>query len=107
MCVCVCVCVHVSLCVCVCMCVCVCAGAAGAGVRGEGGDHGRRLRSGRAQRHHHEPPHASGLDVPMVLSAALQLPASGEDLPQSGAQGRARLRSVHTLINNRTAPGRA
>ncbi len=97
-CVCVCVCSDDEcVCVCVfalmmCLCVCVCAGAAGAGVRGEGGHHGRRLRSGRAQHHHHEPPHASGLDVPVELSAALQLPASGEGLPQSGAQGCARLR---------------
>lgn len=40
-----------------------------AGIWGEGCNNRRRLHSGGAQRDHHEPPHPSGLDVPLVLSA--------------------------------------
>lgn len=64
----------------------------GAGVQGEGGDHRRRLHSGREKCDHHEPPHPSGLDVPVVLSAPVQLPSPGEDLPQGRPEGGSWLR---------------
>lgn len=73
-------------------------GSVGARVRGEGGHHGWRVCPWRTQRDHHEPPYASGLDVPLVLSAEAQLPPPGEDLPQSCSQSRAwfRLASCRT-----------
>lgn len=66
----------------------------GTGVWGESGDNRWWLHSGGEKRDHHEPPHPSGLDVPVVLPAQVQLPSSGEDLPQGCPEGCARLRWV-------------
>ena len=55
---------------------------AGAGVWGESGDNRWRLHSRREKCDYYEPPYPSGLDVPVVLSAQVQLSSSGEDLPQ-------------------------
>lgn len=66
----------------------------GAGVQGESGDNRRRLYSGREKCDHHESPHPPGLDVPVVLSAQVQLPSSGEDLPQGCPEGCSWLRCV-------------
>lgn len=66
-----------------------------AGVWGEGGDNRWWVHSGRAQCDHHEPPYTSGLDVPLVLPAQVQLPSTGEDLPQGCPQGCAWLRWVY------------
>lgn len=67
-----------------------------AGVWGEGGDNGRWLHSWGAQCDHHEPPYPSGLDVPLVLSAQVQLSSSGKDLSQGCTEGCARLWWVYT-----------
>lgn len=66
----------------------------GASVQGESGDYRRRLHSGREKCDHHESPHPPGLDVPVVLSAQVQLPSSGEDLPQGCPEGCSWLRCV-------------
>lgn len=60
---------------------------AGAGVWSKGGDNRWWLRSWGAKCDHHEPPHSPGLDVPLVLSAQVQLPSSGEDLSQGCLEG--------------------
>lgn len=69
---------------------------AGAGIWGEGGNNRGWLCSGGAQCHHHEPPHPSRLDVSLVLSAQVQLPSTGEDLPQGCPQSCAWLWWVNT-----------
>lgn len=66
----------------------------GTGVWGESGDYRWWLHSGWEKCDHHEPPHPSGLDVPVVLPAQVQLPSSGEDLPQGCPEGCAGLRWV-------------
>lgn len=55
---------------------------AGASIWSEGGNNRWWFHSRRAERDHHEPPYPPGLDVPLVLSAQVQLPSSGKDLPQ-------------------------
>lgn len=78
----------------------------GAGVQGESGDHRRWLHSGWEKCDHHEPPHPPGLDVPVVLSAQVQLPAAGEDLPQGCPEGCSWLRWVCTKICHAFFPPR-
>lgn len=68
------------------------------GIWGQGGDNRRRLHPRWEKCDHHEPSHPSGLDVPVVLSAQVQLPPSGEDLPQGCAEGCARLWCVSRFI---------
>lgn len=68
------------------------------GIWGQGGDYRRRLHPRWEKCDHHEPSHPSGLDVPVVLSAQVQLPPSGEDLPQGCAEGCARLWCVPRFI---------
>lgn len=58
---------------------------AGASIWSEGGNNRWWFHSRRAERDHHEPPYPPGLDVPLVLSAQVQLPSSGKDLPQGCA----------------------
>lgn len=71
---------------------------AGTGIWGQSGDHRRWLRPRWEKCDHHEPSHPSGLDVPVVLSAQVQLPSPGEDLPQGCAEGCPRLWWVSWFI---------